>query len=839
VAIQETKLTEMQADAADLSRRLERLFGKREALTRRRDQVHRLVGAAKWRCQQKDLVNRIFETAQKRFHARAVGSYEQLLTSITNDILPSPLRIRLDLGTHRRSGKPALDIVAVREEGSVDVCRASGGSLMNVLSTGLRISAVVKSGLRPFAAFDESECWLAPENVPAYANVLVRLADELDVQCLLISHHDPKMFRGGFVVRLDGTPESGLTAIPESPVPPEEAHANPDAFAWIRLVNFRSHVDTRIPLAPGLTCLVGGNDIGKTAVLGALGALVDGDIKDSDIRHGAREATIEIGLADGRVAHVTRSARKNVKVHWELRLASGSTLTSDGSDVPGFLVDTFKMGSIGDLSLHISQQTRPNFLLEDTSDTAFRRAEVLSVGREAVHLDRLMEAWKRLLVESQKTIASGEREDAQLELQIARLAVADDLRQEVNRVATGIREIHDEGAALEALRHVTEQIAQAAARRTHLEYQLAALTPLHEPLVLEEAAAVLEMQSTILEAQAHTAQTHARHAVLTALALPPEVAPTEGMLRLSEDLADMTHRVAVLSAQAVALDGLAEPPGLDVTVGLPQAIAALEATMSAIADLERRNAALGTFGGPPGLDAVDGMPQAIAALETAARKTATLSRWADTLAPLESPPALEPTTDLSAVIQALGEIWQRQAKLSATSAALTTTPPPDLLPTDAILNATTALRTAQAATANLAARSAALAALSEPPPLDHCVGLLDTARSLDAATRNAAVVSARSAALDALAPPPVLETAEDLGPVVRGLAEAHTEVLTRQAKASELAAKLAAAEQALAAWRDANNGVCPTCQRDGFDPVAHKHHKDTHEDTRVVVPEHT
>jgi hypothetical protein len=66
-----------------------------------------------------------------------------------------------------------------------------------------------------------------------------------------------------------------------------------------------------------------------------------------------------------------------------------------------------------------------------------------------------------------------------------------------------------------------------------------------------------------------------------------------------------------------------------------------------------------------------------------------------------------------------------------------------------------------------------------------------------------------------------------------------TVVLAQQDKASELAMKLAQAEQALADWRDANNGVCPTCLRDGFDPVAHKHHKDTHEDTRVVVPEHT
>jgi hypothetical protein len=837
--MQETELTEMQADAADLSRRLERLIAKRDVLTRRQDEVRRIVAAAKWRCQQKDLVARIFETAQQRFHAKAVGSYEQLLTGITNDILPSQLRIQLDLGTHRRSGKPALDIVAVREEGPVDVCRASGGSLMNVLSTGLRISAVVKSGLRQFAAFDESECWLAPENVPAYANVLVRLADELDVQCLLISHHDPKMFRGGFVVRLDGTPETGLTAIPEGPVPPEDAHANPDAFAWIRLVNFRSHVDTRIPLAPGLTCLVGGNDIGKSAVLGAFGALVDGDIKESDIRHGARAATIEIGLADGRVATVTRSARKNVKVHWELRLASGGVLTSDGSDVPRFLADTFKMGSIGDFSLHISQQTRPNFLLEDTSDMAFCRAEVLSVGREAVHLDRLMEAWKRLLGDSRNAITNGEREDALLTLQIARLAAADDLCQEVDRVATGIRAIRDEGAALDALYQTIDRIAQAAARCAHLEDRLAVLIPLRESPVLEEAAAVLEMRGTVLEAQARTAQAHSRHEALAALAPPPGVVTTEGMLRLSEDLAAVSRRVAVLSAQAGTLAGLVEPPSLDWTEGLPQIIAALEATASAVSVLERRNAALSGLGGPPGLDPADGMPQTIAMLEAAARKVATLLRRAGTLASLEPPPALEPAADVSAAIQALDDLRRRHDKLSAKSAALATTPPPDLLPTEAIQNAANALSTAQAATTGFAARSAVLAALTAPPPLDDCAGLLDAARALDGATHVVATLSDRSAVLDALTPPPVLEAAEGLESVVRGLREASTVVLAQQDKASELAMKLAQAELALADWRDATNGVCPTCLRDGFDPVAHKHHKDTHEDTRVVVPEHT
>ena len=311
-------------------------------------------------------------------------------------------------------------------------------------------------------------------------------------------------------------------------MPPEDAHANPDAFAWIRLINFRSHVDTRIPLAPGLTCLVGGNDIGKSAVLGAFGALVDGDIKESDIRHGARAATIEIGLADGRVATVTRSARKNVKVHWELRLASGGVLTSDGSDVPRFLADTFKMGSIGDFSLHISQQTRPNFLLEDTSDMAFCRAEVLSVGREAVHLDRLMEAWKRLLATSgtPSPMGSARTPCSPLDCRLGR-----GRRPVPGGGPRGHRHPGDprRGRALDALYQTIDRNAQAAARRAHLEDRLAVLIPLRESPVLEEAAAVLEMRGTVLEAQARTAQAHSRHEALAALAPPPGVVTTEGM----------------------------------------------------------------------------------------------------------------------------------------------------------------------------------------------------------------------------------------------------------------------------------------------------------------------
>src|SRR5919107_1122404 len=123
---------------------------------------------------------------------------------------------RIELERERQRNR---EIVAERDGGLVDVCRASGGSLMNVLATGLRVSALSKSGARQFVAFDESECWISPDNVPAYSNVLERLSSDLGFQCLLISHHDPRMFRGAFIVRLDGTPETGLVAIPEGSLP--------------------------------------------------------------------------------------------------------------------------------------------------------------------------------------------------------------------------------------------------------------------------------------------------------------------------------------------------------------------------------------------------------------------------------------------------------------------------------------------------------------------------------------------------------------------------------------------------------------------------------------------
>src|SRR4051794_39891665 len=438
----------MQSQALNIERGLTKLDGKRIELERERQKNREIVGAAKWRVGQKETVDRIFQAAQARLHAKAVGSYERLLTMIANDVLPSKIRVRLDLGTNKRNGKASLDILAERGGGPVDVCRASGGSLMNVLATGLRVSALSKSGARQFVAFDESECWISPDNVPAYSNVLERLSSDLGFQCLLISHHDPRMFRGAFIVRLDGTPEAGLVAIPEGPVPDGGAGHRPDLFTSIRLVNFQSHCDTTVPFAPGMTCLVGGNDIGKSAVIRALTAIVDGDFRDSDIRHGEREASVEVRLADGRIARVRRSARRNIKMGWELELPSGERQTSDGSDVPGFVAAVLGMRSIGDFNLHVARQTKPNFLLDDESGMDTKRAEVLSVGREAVHLDRLMEAWKKRAREDGVTIRKGEEDDARFASRLQGLADVPHLLGAAGRIREGIEALRASSAEL-------------------------------------------------------------------------------------------------------------------------------------------------------------------------------------------------------------------------------------------------------------------------------------------------------------------------------------------------------------------------------------------------------
>lgn len=79
-----------------------------------------------------------------------------------------------------------------REEEVEDILAGQGGSVLNILSVGLRLIALSQldpARHRPFLVLDEQDCWLRPQLVPRLMKLIAEIAKRLSLQVLAISHH--------------------------------------------------------------------------------------------------------------------------------------------------------------------------------------------------------------------------------------------------------------------------------------------------------------------------------------------------------------------------------------------------------------------------------------------------------------------------------------------------------------------------------------------------------------------------------------------------------------------------------------------------------------------------
>lgn len=80
-----------------------------------------------------------------------------------------------------------------------DILTGQGGSVCNILSVGLRLialSQLPESQHRPFLVLDEQDCWLRPTLIPKFMKIIKKIAQRMDIQVLVISHHPLDLFSG-------------------------------------------------------------------------------------------------------------------------------------------------------------------------------------------------------------------------------------------------------------------------------------------------------------------------------------------------------------------------------------------------------------------------------------------------------------------------------------------------------------------------------------------------------------------------------------------------------------------------------------------------------------------
>ena len=372
-----TRLFALKEKASALAARRAMLLDAADKSNRLREQADAALAL-------KPDVEAFLDALQARLHRKAVGRFEELLTCIMGDVFGQGDRVSVELASRRQQAEASFSVG--NGENAEDALHGRGGSVANVLSTGLRFIALGRSRLRRFIVLDEPDCWLAPDKVPAFMGVVATLSRETGIQVLLITHHDPGFFEEcATLVKLKPNRKNGLSVSCIGGVPPRWGDAGAEGIRSIRLENFMAYKSSTIPLSPGVTVLQGANDIGKSAVVTALRSMLRGEARDTFIRHGEASCRVELDMGPAGLVSWERYRKGSPKSRYTHLKGTEKLHESPDASPPDWLA-AMGFDCDGELDFQIGHQKKPVFLL---GETGAKQASVLSVGRDAAWLDAM------------------------------------------------------------------------------------------------------------------------------------------------------------------------------------------------------------------------------------------------------------------------------------------------------------------------------------------------------------------------------------------------------------------------------------------------------------------
>lgn len=436
--------------------------------------VKAVTEAKKFRDSKSDILN-FLQKLQSALHKKNIDVFSQLLTYFVQDVLKTSKEIKLDLYTSR--GMPALNIEAINNGNSENIYVGSGGAMSNIVSTGLRLIALSRLNHRKFIVLDEPDCWLEVPNVPLFAKTIGEIAHKLKIQTLMVSHHSWEFFKDyARVIELRKEGDFLTTEIIhdlEWDVPEDLNY-----ITAIRMQDVMSHTDTIYNLSPYMNCIIGHNDIGKSVVSTALKAVAYNDSADNFISHGKNMARTLISLSTGsavlweRIKETTPEFPQ--KVRYTLYKDNSVVAQEYNSDsVPNFIAKELNIALSEEIDIHINNQKEPVFLLGSNVKPQ-DKAKILSLGKESLMIQKLMELVRTKSRTCSSTIKNGEeRHDALLKqetllgnideviesLENDKKAVQESLKQfEVNQK---MRKDLDDLKALQTVAHIEKIDYQA------------------------------------------------------------------------------------------------------------------------------------------------------------------------------------------------------------------------------------------------------------------------------------------------------------------------------------------------------------------------------------------
>ncbi len=175
--------------------RVQQLAGARRALTRQRaQQVAQLDVLREQLTQAGDVTNALEQLGEDLF-GRTVQLLQEKLTIALQEVLEQPIALKAECRYLR--GSAAIEFHIERDGCQEDILKGQGGSVLNILSVGLRLFALTtlpEQRHRRFLVLDEQDCWLRPELVPRLIRIVKEAGRALGFQVIFISHHASPTF---------------------------------------------------------------------------------------------------------------------------------------------------------------------------------------------------------------------------------------------------------------------------------------------------------------------------------------------------------------------------------------------------------------------------------------------------------------------------------------------------------------------------------------------------------------------------------------------------------------------------------------------------------------------
>ncbi len=560
-----------------LSVRAAQLEGARKADAARNEQLLHEVAQAKGRLSLGEEVSRIFDALQQRAHERSVGAFERLLSAVLNDVLPEEGSVRLL--PQFKSNATWLDIALEKNGGLEDVLDGNGGAVTNVICAGLRFAALSRTDNRRLMILDEPDCWLKPERVPAFVRVIAQVATQTNTQTFFITHHSPDYFEGQVnLVRFTADAQGKVLANALTPTVTQWENDDQPGVRAIELINVRRHEHTLVPCFPGATAFIGDNNLGKsTAIATSFKAVAYGESDDSIVRRGADEARIVFHLEQGKRVEWSRSLKRSPSVVYQLW--DQGKLVAEGrakarNQAPEWVTEVLGVARVDDLDIQVGNQKTPVFLL---NDSAPRRAQILSVGRESGHLKTLMKKYDEVKSSDRETAKQGELALARLKVRLGYLAKIIGLPERLALCAEQSEALFKEMESRERMEALMTRLASSKSAVERLDAEWRALEALPNCPVLTEDEPV-RVRADLLQ----------RLIRIAAVPLPPalpEVPVLEelaGVLQMGQRLSQATKALAACEPMPAVVP---EMPLMHDLEGLSRLTAALAAQRTQMQEL--------------------------------------------------------------------------------------------------------------------------------------------------------------------------------------------------------------------------------------------------------------